>query len=40
MTRPPPQIEIPGADVPTWIVMVLTVGVVLVLAGMAFLFLR
>jgi hypothetical protein len=36
----PPRIEIPGATVPTWIAVLLTVGVALVLAGTAFLFLR
>jgi hypothetical protein len=36
----PPHVEIPGAGVPTWIVVVLTLGVALVLAGTAFLFLR
>jgi hypothetical protein len=36
----PPRIEIPGAGVPTGIVLLLTVGVALVLVGTAFLFLR
>jgi len=44
--RPPPvyyeeeRIEIPGTHVPAWVVVVLVVGVILVLAGTAFLFLR
>ena len=42
---PPPyyeeeRIEIPGTHVPAWVVVVLVVGVILVLAGTAFLFLR
>jgi protein phosphatase len=45
-SRPPPafyeeeRIEIPGTHVPAWVVVVLVVGVILVLAGTAFLFLR
>jgi PPM family protein phosphatase len=44
-SRPPPgyyeeeRIEIPGTHVPAWVVVVLVVGVILVLAGTAFLFL-
>jgi protein phosphatase len=34
------RIDIPGTHVPAWIVVVLVVGVILVLAGTAFLFLR
>jgi protein phosphatase len=34
------RIEIPGTHVPAWVVVVLVVGVILVLAGTAFLFLR
>jgi protein phosphatase len=34
------QIEIPGTHVPTWVVVVLVVGVVSVLVGTAFVFLR
>jgi protein phosphatase len=34
------QIEIPGTHVPPWVVVVLVIGVVLVLLGTAFLFLR
>src|ERR1700722_8148604 len=43
-SRPPPgyyeeeRIEIPGTHVPAWVVVVLVVGVILVLAGTAFLF--
>jgi len=43
---PPPgyydeeRIDIPGTHVPAWVVVVLVVGVILVLAGTAFLFLR
>jgi protein phosphatase len=44
-TRPPAlpeeeQIEIPGTHVPPWVVVVLVIGVMLVLLGTAFLFLR
>ncbi len=45
-SSPPPQyyeeerIEIPGTHVPAWVVVVLVVGVILVLAGTATLFLR
>ena len=45
-SKPPPRyyeeerIEIPGTHVPAWVVVVLVVGVILVLAGTAFLFLR
>jgi protein phosphatase len=43
-SRPPPydeeQIDIPGTHVPAWVVAVLVVGVILVLAGAAILFLR
>jgi protein phosphatase len=43
-SRPPSyddeQIEIPGTHVPAWVVAVLVVGVILVLAGAAILFLR
>jgi protein phosphatase len=45
-SRPPPayfeeeRIEIPGTHVPAWVVVVLVVGVILVLAGTAFLLLR
>jgi len=45
-TYPPPayyeeeRIEIPGTHVPAWVVVVLVVGVILVLAATAFLFLR
>jgi protein phosphatase len=45
-SRPPPnyyeeeRIDIPGTHVPAWVVVVLVVGVILVLAGTAFLFLR
>jgi protein phosphatase len=45
-SMPPPghyeeeRIEIPGTHVPAWVVVVLVVGVILVLAGTAFLFLR
>jgi serine/threonine protein phosphatase PrpC len=45
-SSPPPayyeeeRIEIPGTHVPAWIVVVLVVGVILVLAGTAILFLR
>ena len=45
-SSPPPgyyeeeRIEIPGTHVPAWVVVVLVVGVILVLAGTAFLFLR
>jgi serine/threonine protein phosphatase PrpC len=34
------RIEIPGTHVPAWVVVVLVVGVILILAGTAFLFLR
>ena len=34
------QIEIPGTHVPPWVVVVLVVGVVSVLVGTAFVFLR
>jgi protein phosphatase len=34
------RIDIPGTHVPAWVVVVLVVGVILVLAGTAFLFLR
>ena len=34
------RIEIPGTHVPAWIVVVLVVGVILILAGTSFLFLR
>jgi len=34
------RIEIPGTHVPAWVVVVLVLGVILVLAGTAFLFLR
>jgi hypothetical protein len=34
------RFELPGTDVPTWLAVVLAVGVALVLAGTAFLFLR
>ena len=43
---PPPayyeeeRIEIPGTHVPAWVVVVLVVGVIVILAGTAFLFLR
>jgi hypothetical protein len=43
-SRPPAydeeQIDIPGTHVPAWVVAVLVVGVILVLAGAAILFLR
>src|SRR4029077_1937260 len=43
-SRPPPYdeegIDIPGTHVPAWVVAVLVVGVILVLAGAAILFLR
>ena len=34
------QVDIPGTHVPPWVVVVLVVGVILVLAGTAILFLR
>jgi serine/threonine protein phosphatase PrpC len=37
---PEERIEIPGTHVPAWVVVVLVVGVIVVLAGTAFLFLR
>lgn len=44
-SRPPPayeeeRVDIPGTHVPAWVVVALVVGVILVLAGTAFLFLR
>jgi hypothetical protein len=45
-SNPPPayyeeeRIEIPGTHVPAWVVVVLVIGVILVLAGTAALFLR
>ena len=45
-SKPPPayyeeeRIEIPGTHVPAWVVVVLVIGVILILAGTAFLFLR
>jgi len=43
-TRPNPyeeeRIEIPGTHVPPWVVAVIVIGVILILAGTAFLFLR
>jgi hypothetical protein len=41
MTHSPPEPpEIPGTNVPTWVVVVLVVGVILVFVGTAVLFLR